>query len=716
MNLGTSPEDLSYSIFLDRIRQQPPTQGVNHNMDHVRNHHGSSWVPDSSSTHCHLCKKEFTVWRRRHHCRLCGLLFCATCCSKFIQLPKNLENIPECPSEFRSNQRWDLRFLWSSLGGKNALRSTKERVCDTCYIRYQEMKQFEVYILIFGFLDHKTLLQIASVCREWNRAANVCKSIFRDIQYVLPGYGISPIQRRLLWNSWNYLAGHSRWLLKFLTYLDWSNPQDVAMAEEILRLPRTCKCWSLMCTRYCRDELNGYDWIQLLYRRISSPLAQTMMNTAIMALSDEDIESFLPQLTFSLKYNNFLLDVLIHKAIENRHLRTAIYWNLVLLKSRDTSYHPVYNQFMARLHDTLGRQIVFGELIAGRRFIKFLARMPTKTTLMIDYMRTNLENVPCKIRWKPDDSMIRGINAIPLPLNPNLTLVAVDVFGIKSKESISSPMVIPLRCESQDHHMVCQDILYKPECLIQDSIIIAIIQLMDRLLKKDLGIDFGIRTYRVLPLNGTSGIIEMVANSETLYAIKYQMNFTLQNYLLEHNPTLPVAEIRDRFIKSAAAYCVISYLLGVGDRHLDNIMITRDGYLFHIDYGYILGHDTKPLTPAMRITQDIVDVMGGENSKDFQTFRNYCTQIYNCLRKYTSIFMSMLLLMTEDGLNLDLNKYQKDRLKEEILSRFVPSETAQEAETQLLIKIDDSYRSYTPRMFIDFWHYHSKETLSRIFS
>lgn len=47
----------------------------------LEEYHAPVWVPDSLVSRCKRCAEPFSFWRRKHHCRLCGYVFCATCCS-----------------------------------------------------------------------------------------------------------------------------------------------------------------------------------------------------------------------------------------------------------------------------------------------------------------------------------------------------------------------------------------------------------------------------------------------------------------------------------------------------------------------------------------------------------------------------------------------------------------------------------------------------------
>ena len=40
------------------------------------------WVPDSEADQCMICSLRFTLVKRRHHCRACGKVLCAQCCSE----------------------------------------------------------------------------------------------------------------------------------------------------------------------------------------------------------------------------------------------------------------------------------------------------------------------------------------------------------------------------------------------------------------------------------------------------------------------------------------------------------------------------------------------------------------------------------------------------------------------------------------------------------
>ncbi|WAQ84749.1 hypothetical protein PtA15_5A322 [Puccinia triticina] len=42
------------------------------------------WLPDKDVKECYDCAVAFTSWRRKHHCRICGAIFCSQCASNLV--------------------------------------------------------------------------------------------------------------------------------------------------------------------------------------------------------------------------------------------------------------------------------------------------------------------------------------------------------------------------------------------------------------------------------------------------------------------------------------------------------------------------------------------------------------------------------------------------------------------------------------------------------
>lgn len=668
----------------------------------TREPNASHWIPDHSVNSCYGCKLSFTFYRRKHHCRMCGRIFCAYCACTYREIPADFENTSHPSTHLMG---YLLSFVYSSAS----------RVCHPCNKRIDSLLASQAYLLIFSRIPLRTLSRISTVSKLWRSAYQTARSLLRDIEYLLPGTPLNRIQKALLETNRNDIQGHSRLMIRSF-FLPSSPP---------LSNFRRSSCKQLMCHSTCTPKIPIDDLLELFYKPFPSVSVKNYALTQLRGLSEDHIFCLLPQLIFALRFedknNCQLFEFLLTLARQSLNLRINIYWTLSYLKHEFMVLGIFVHLFLEEMQRTFQMETVARELIRGRVFFKVLVQMnqpesssgipiPKIDQQYGDYLKKYSPYIPIRCSAASPEGPSEESNTLVLPLNTNYTIVQLNAHQIFKKKSSNQPLVIPLTCTDRHGMRTEQAILYKEERPLQDFIIVRIIKMMDLILCSELKTDFGIRVYGVLPYNPRVGLIEMIPHSETIHSILHLHHFTIQNYLIEKNRHIPIKELRNRFVKSAAAYSVISYLLGVGDRHLDNIMITDDGYLFHIDYGFILGDESRPISPAMRVTRDIVDAMGGEKSSDFDDFRNYCKNIYNCLRRHCNLFMNMLLILTDQGCGM----VSQSRLSYEMAQRFIPTELNENADVNILIQIDDGYRSLTSNLMVDFLHYHVKENLSKI--
>jgi phosphatidylinositol 3-kinase len=192
-------------------------------------------------------------------------------------------------------------------------------------------------------------------------------------------------------------------------------------------------------------------------------------------------------------------------------------------------------------------------------------------------------------------------------------------------------------------------LIYKSgDDLRQDQLVLQLISLMDRLFKRE-HLDLRITAYQVLPTSVTNGLIEFVPGSLPLSQV-IREHGSIHRFLSRRHTSVtgPYAldpVVFSNYIRSNAGYAVMTHVLGIGDRHMDNLMLTGDGRLFHIDFGYILGRDPKFSTAPLVLSRAMVDGMGGSDSVHYREFVTLCGEAFNILRKSANLLLSLIHLM-----------------------------------------------------------------------
>ncbi|KAI9178778.1 hypothetical protein H9P43_005440 [Blastocladiella emersonii ATCC 22665] len=127
----------------------------------------------------------------------------------------------------------------------------------------------------------------------------------------------------------------------------------------------------------------------------------------------------------------------------------------------------------------------------------------------------------------------------------------------------------------------------------------------------------------------------------------------LRNALfLEATSAAGILAAARRFAHSSAAMAVVGYVLGLGDRHLDNVLVDpATGHVVHIDYNICFDRGLALYVPEVvpfRLTRSFVEAMGGAALGVRGPFAQAAEVVLGLLAKYRGLFARLLKSLVLD--------------------------------------------------------------------
>ena len=485
--------------------------------------------------------------------------------------------------------------------------------------------------------SRKQTVDVAKVVYQSDNDKELIDEIVNADPLTLP----NKVHRLLLWSHRDDLVSMPHALPKFLLSVPWNR------REAVWEVHRLLSVWA---------KLTPEAALELLGAKFPDSRVREFAVEHLKGINDNDLKEYVLQLVQVVKHDPYhsspVGKFLLSKAQENTVIGHYVFWHM----KAEMHVPDVRERYAILLHSYLMQcgafRLTLRDQNAAQESFLSIAESIKKIKGSDEKLKV-LRKKLAETRLPP---------TYCLALNPRLVCGAPKVEKCKYMDSKKLPLWLVLENADPAGKSV-YTIVKAGDDLRQDMLTLQMMRIMDKLWKKNK-LDLGMNAYDCVATGNETGMLEVVMNAETTSSIAKSAGGTaacfredpVANWLKENNPSdKEYAHAVDNFTRSCAGYCVATCVLGIGDRHNDNVMIQRDGHLFHIDFGHFLGNfkskfGFKRERARFVLTPDFAYVMGGENSEGFREFEELCVKAFNILRDHAGLFINLFQLMISSGI------------------------------------------------------------------
>lgn len=572
--------------------------------------------------------------------------------------------------------------------GLSGTGQQESRVCKRCLrkaSRIEMASRFIVLISLNQFLDVRDWGKMSQVCRVWRAGCDFLKSRWKTLQkQIVLSQQISYIDRLILRQNALYLYQHP--LLECRLYqtglMDRSNSSTSSVyttyemytvgapenrSDRLSERPNDRP--SLSCRQMrCRQASCTSNQINIICQRLMYlPCGHRSFKEALWSLQRQTTLVLLSLVPF-LMWVGLRKQVVFQSVPSIVH--SSCYW-------------------YCRAHTAL------------RQFKHYFDNSYTQQTeafvcALLDFMREGQDDAVQQTCFL-ERTVATNRPYLPYELTSDLGW-RIQKINFETKRQLSSatrPFVVDVVVSKQGgQQQKTKTLMVKREQVDSDFIVMCTQRFL-----RSRGVH--LKPYYVAPLQAQTKPYSLTGSSSgagyglvlwdngiTLKEVQESFNNSIAEYVMLNNPNQTIKNIQTVFYQSCASQSLLQLLFQTGDRHLQNILVSASGRLYHIDFGFLwsepvlsskmaqLGRQTIRLTPAM---------LGLIGKRYHTPFVEECKRVNRIIRQNIAAVFAIVWPLTQQTGTMSVADLQ-DNFEKYLCSSCVDSDRSSDLLIETLLK------------------------------